>query len=103
MRREEVDGFVDGLFDTQDSLELTDRADRGLKELSEIRATFAAAHSLLKDVSTQANPDEIHVTYRNLVKLTTVAEHEIHETVLSCTRARREAIAGMAISKPMLN
>jgi hypothetical protein len=39
--------------------------------------------------------DDIADTIRNIGKLTTIAEREIHATVLSCARARRQRLAAM--------
>src|SRR3982074_328582 len=38
MRRQELDGFVEGLFGAQDSINLPERAHRGLNVLGEMRA-----------------------------------------------------------------
>ena len=46
MRREEVDGFVDGLFGTQERIDVPERAYRALGELGEIRAMLAGVCEL---------------------------------------------------------
>ena len=40
IRREELDGFVEGLFGKEQSLDLPERAHRALDALSELRAIF---------------------------------------------------------------
>jgi hypothetical protein len=46
IRREELDGFVEGLFGKEQSLELPERAHRPLEALSELRAIFDGLHEL---------------------------------------------------------
>ena len=46
IRREELDGFVEGLFGKEQSLELPERAHRALDALSELRAIFDGLHEL---------------------------------------------------------
>jgi hypothetical protein len=44
--------------------------------------------------------DDIVRTRRNIRELTKVGEREIHEAVLSCTRARRQFLNSLPITKP---
>jgi hypothetical protein len=44
--------------------------------------------------------DDIAQTRRNIRELTKVGEREIHEVVLSCTRARRQLLNSVPITKP---
>jgi len=44
--------------------------------------------------------DDIAQTRRNIRELTKVGEREIHEAVLSCTRARRQFLNSVPSKKP---
>jgi hypothetical protein len=46
---------------------------------------------------------QLDTTVRHLRELTRVMETEIHETVLSCTRARRQMIERILTEKPTVH
>jgi hypothetical protein len=102
-RREEIDGFVEGLFGQDAKIDLPARAHRGMAELSEIRSTMEDTRCLAKDLTKLATADDIAATLRHIRELTKFVEHEMHEVVLSCTRARRQMLAVMPTSKPVLH
>jgi hypothetical protein len=103
LRREEVEGFIEGLFGDEDSLDLPERAHKALGALGDIRSMLEAAQVLGEDPSKPAVPDDIAVTMGHLRELTRIAEHEIHEAVLSCTRARRQMLASQPKRRPVLH
>ena len=103
IRREELDGFVEGLFGESQELDLPERAHRALQVLSEARAMFAGLEELTADTSKPAPAADISVTARHLRELTRIAEHEMHEALLSCTRARRQALEARPAAKPTLH
>jgi hypothetical protein len=104
VRRQELDGFVEGLFGTEDQIGLPERAHEALTVLAETRALLAGTHDLLADASQAAEQKEIKELARNLQKLTLVAEAEMNRIILACTRSRRELLAGMSLaSKPTLH
>jgi hypothetical protein len=98
-RREELDGFVDGLFGVKDVVDLPERSQRAIDTLAEARVLFASvegatAAGALEDVDTMV---------RHLHDMTRIAEHEIHAVILSCTRARRQFLAGLPTRKPTVH
>jgi hypothetical protein len=97
--RQEIDGFLEGLFSGEESIDLPERAQRALTVLSEIRGMLEAARSLAIDWTKPASSDDIAGTIRNIGKLTTIAEQEMHATVLSCARARRQMLAAMPATR----
>ena len=103
IRREELDGFVEGLFGKADSLELPERAHRALEVLSETRVFFDAMQDLAGDPTKLATPDELAKSLANARELTRIGAHEIHEAVLSCTRARRQMLELMSVAKPTVH
>jgi hypothetical protein len=103
MRREEVDGFVDGLFGTQERIEVPERAHRALGELGEIRAMLAGVCELASDPSKMSAEDDVSGLLHNISKLTKITEHEIHEAVLSCARARRQMSHALPVTKPVFH
>jgi hypothetical protein len=103
IRREELDGFVEGLFGTVQSLELPERAHRALDALSELRAMFDGLYELAGNPTKPVTADDIAQTRRHIRELTKVGEREIHEVVLSCTRARRQFLNSVATTKPTLH
>jgi hypothetical protein len=103
LRREELEGFVEGLFGDQESLDLPERAHRALGTLAEIRAMFEASQDLADDLTKPAEPADISAMFGHFRELTRIAEHEIHEAVLSCTRARRQTMQALATRKPVLH
>jgi hypothetical protein len=103
VRREEIDGFVEGLFGAAESIDLPEKAHRALNQLSELRAMLEGVRSLASDKTKPATASDIAVTLRHGSQLTRIAEDEMHAVLLSCMRARRSMIAGRARVKPTLH
>jgi hypothetical protein len=103
IRREELDGFVEGLFGKEQSLDLPERAHRALDALSELRAIFDGLHELSGNPTKPMTADDIAQILRNIRELTKVGEREIHEAVLSCTRAQRRFLNSVPSKKPTLH
>ncbi|MDA0990645.1 MAG: hypothetical protein O3A51_07830 [Verrucomicrobia bacterium] len=103
MRRQELDGFIEGLFGSKETLDLPERAHRGLDELAEIRALFAAVLDFAADETKPGTGKEMATTLRHMREMTKNAEHEMNAVVLSCTRARRQMLAALPAKKPTLH
>ena len=103
VRREELDGFVYGLFGPHRELDLPERARRALDELARIRALADGAHGLATEPVGADPGADIAAVIAQFRELTRIAEHEMHETVLACTRARRQALASAMVARPTLH
>jgi hypothetical protein len=103
MRRQELDGFIEGLFGPEQALDFPERAHRGLGALSEMRVLFAATNVAASDKTVPGTEADMQTTLRLMREMTKNAEHEIHAVVLSCTRARRQFLASLPAMKPTLH
>jgi hypothetical protein len=103
MRRQELDGFIDGLFGQETALDLPERATRGLDALGEMRALMAAVLDLASDETKTATGQDVQATLRNMREMTRISEHEMHAVVLACKRARGQMLATLPASKPTLH
>ena len=92
VRRQELDGFVEGLFDGAEAIDLPERANAAMGALAEMRAIMGGAHDFATRSVEPADPAQIHATFRHLRELTRIMEREINTVVLDCTRARRQMI-----------
>lgn len=90
LRRQELDGFVEGLFNGQDRIDLPEKASSALDTLGEIRAMMAGISELAKDDTKAAEADDLDQTFKHVRELTLIIEKEINIVVLDCTRARRQ-------------
>lgn len=99
MRREELEGFLDGLYGSEETLDLPERAAAGMDVLGEIRAMYHGVQQLLEDPAQSPSERELAETLRNLEQLTPIAEKELHAVVLACVRARRQAISEHGVGK----
>jgi hypothetical protein len=102
-RRQELDGFVEGLFGTQEHIDLPERTHRALNSLSEMRAMLEGIRLLMEDETKTGKDSEVAEIIHNVRELTKIAEHEMHEAVLSCKRARRQMLRQFSASKPVLH
>jgi hypothetical protein len=103
IRREELDGFIHGLFGKEESLDLPERARRALTALSEMRAMLEGVRVVASDPTKPATFDDIAHALGNVRELTKISEREIHEAVLSCAHARRQTLRSMPAAKPTLH
>jgi hypothetical protein len=103
IRRQELDGFVEGLFGAEDAIDLPERAHRGLGALRELRALIAGVLDAATDANKPASVGDIKGTLRRMREMTRIAEHEMHEVVLSCKRARRDVLASLPARKTALH
>lgn len=100
VRRQELDGFIEGLFNGQDSIDLPERAHGAVGHLSEMRAMMAGIeHLVLTDAEAESRTG-LEATFRHVAELTRIMETEIHEAVLSCTRARRQMQEAFPVQRP---
>jgi len=102
VRRQEIDGFVDGLFGDEESMDLPERAHQALKVLTEMRAFLAGIVDLMADPTKLARPGDLSGVLRDIQQMTIIGETEIHKALLSCTRARRHAMSQTSATKPPL-
>jgi hypothetical protein len=103
MRREELDGFIDGLFGAHESLDLPERAHNALGVLAEICAMLEGVGEVADNPTIPGTPADIADTIGHLREFTRIAEHEMHELVLSCTRARRQMLRTMPAARPVVH
>lgn len=103
LRREELDGFVEGPFGDKESLDLPERAHRALGALAEIRAMLDGAQLLAEDPTKPAPPGEIAATLGHFRELTRIAEHEMLKAVLSCPRAPEHMLTALPARRPALH
>jgi hypothetical protein len=97
VRGEEIGGFIAGLFDGRDRLDLPGRAAQGIDAITEMRGLLDSVVVTASNVQVPASPKDIAATLKNLRQLTRIAEREIQEIVLACTRARRKAMAAFPL------
>jgi hypothetical protein len=103
MRRQELDGFVAGLFGRSDVIDLPERARRSLTELAEMRAAFVAVFELVSDETKSATERDMETTLRHMRDMTKSAEHEVHAIVMACARARKQMLARMPTKRPTVH
>ncbi len=103
LRRQELEGLVEGLFGTEEVLDFPERAHRGLGALSEMWALFEGTEAVARGEAKTGTERDMEKTLRLLRQMTKDAEHEIHATLLSCNRARRQMLASLPAQKPTLH
>lgn len=96
MRAQELKGFVDGLFGTEDEMPLPQKAHEAVTALAELHAMFDGAAGLLGDESKPAPEQDLKALLRNLQQMTIVADEQINKAVQSCKRARGQRLETMA-------
>jgi hypothetical protein len=100
-RREELDGFTEGLFGDNESMELPERAHLAIKLLGQMRAILEGVRELAYNPTKPAEPDDFASMLGQFREMTRIAEHEMHEAVLSCARARRQTPQAMPAARPV--
>jgi hypothetical protein len=103
VRRQELEGFVEGLCNGQDQLDLPERAHQALEHLGELRAIMAGIEDLVaRDIEAESRT-ELETTFKHVRELTKIMEVEIHAAVVSCARARRQIRTGIGAPKSALH
>ena len=103
IRLGELDGFIEGLFNGAEAIDLPERAHEAVEHLAELRAMMDGPCELVsRDPGVQYS-GQIDGLFKQLRELTRIIESEIHEVVLSCTRARRQMIDGILTAKPTIH
>jgi len=97
VRREELEGFVDGLFAGQDEIDLPESAHKAIGILGEMRAIFAATEQL---AAQPASVESITETIRHFQQMTRIAETEINIVIQSCKKARAQALDTLPMVRP---
>lgn len=103
VRLEELDGFIEGLFNGEEEIHLPERAREAVGHLSEMRAMMAGICQLVSRDPDSDDRTQLDATFKNLRELTRIMEIEIHEAVLSCTRAGRQMLEGTSTAKPTVH
>jgi hypothetical protein len=93
VRRQELDGFVDGLFDGAEEIHPPEKANAAL-------GVMGGAHDLATSTVEPTDPAQIRETFRHLRELTKITEREVHAVVLDCTRARRQMLRDAPPRRP---
>ena len=96
MRAQELKGFADGLFGSEDEMLLPQKAHEAVVALAELHGMFDGAAALLADESKPAPAQELKSLLRNLQQMTMAADEQINKAVQSCKRARGQRLETMA-------
>ena len=103
IRLEELDGFMEWLFNGEDAIDLPERAHEAVGHLAELRAMMAGICDLVARDPNAHDRTQLDTTFKHLRELTRIMETEMHETVLSCTRARRQMLEGTPTIRPTIH
>jgi hypothetical protein len=103
VRKQEIEGFMDGLFGRHEEIDLPESARDAVEVVGEMRAMFAGTITLLEDASMPTAPNDLKGLSSNLRELATILENEMNTVVRSCSRARRQSLAEMEQAKPTVH
>lgn len=103
IRLQELEGFTEGLFNGEEAIDLPERAHEAVGHLAELRAMMAGICDLVARDSDADDRPQLDTTFKHLRELTRIMETEIHEAVLSCTRARRQMLKGIVTARPTVH
>ena len=103
LRQEELEGFAAGLIGENETIDLPQRAHEAMTMLSEARIMTVATYDLATDLTKPTSAQDIAGTLGHLRKLTRIVEREIREFVISCTRARQDALRGTPATRSVLH
>lgn len=102
-RLQELNGFLEGLFNGEEAIDLPERAHQAVGQLSELRAMMAGICELVSRAPDADDRTQLDTTFKHLRELTRIMETEINEAVLSCTRARRQMLEGVLTTNPTIH
>lgn len=103
VRTQEADGFIEGLFNGEEVIELPERAHEAVGHLAEMRAMMEGICELMSRTPDVEDATQLERTFGHLREMTRIMETEMHEAVLSCTRARRQMPEGVLTEKPTVH
>ena len=103
VRKQEIEGFMDGLFGSQEEIDLPESARDGVGVLGEMRSMLAGAITLLDDPGLPAAAEDLKGLSDNLQALAMILEKEMNIVLLSCTRARKQVPADGWQSEPTVH
>lgn len=103
IRLQELDGFIEGLFSGEQAIDLPERAHEAVGHLAELRAMMVGICDLVARSADTDDRTQLEITFKHLRELTRIMEKEIHEAVLSCTRARRQILKSALTEKPPIH
>ena len=95
VRRQEIEGFLIGLFNGADTIDVPERAFRTLDHLEQLRAMMAGIQELIGHDGLEECGSELGAIFKNLHQITKIMEIEIHEAVLACIEARGQMLTGL--------
>lgn len=103
LRREEIDGFIEGLFAGHEEIDLPEKAHRATNVLGEIRALLGGLHQLATTKATPTDINELDEMIKQVRQLSIVAEKEINVAIQSCKRARAQVLETYVAEKPVMH
>ena len=92
IRTEEIDGFFEGILNGNDEIYLPEKANAAMSVLAELRAMIAGVYDFAEDQTKAGTDVEFAATLTKVRELTPIIESEMNTVILSCTRARRQAM-----------
>lgn len=101
VRREEIDGFVDGLFAGREEMDFPESAHKAVGILGELRALFAATEEMALNPPGPADVAALEQTVKHLRELTRIAEVEINAIIQSCRKARQQMLETYVMERPV--
>lgn len=100
VRREEIEGFIDGLFAGQEEMDFPESAHKAIGTLGELRSLFAGTEDMASNPPGPADVSSMEQTAKHLRELTRIAEVEINTIIQSCLKARQQMLATQTIERP---
>ncbi|MFT6073737.1 MAG: hypothetical protein ACJAVT_000565 [Yoonia sp.] len=104
LRREEIDGFIEGLFAGHEEIDLPEKAHRATNILGEIGAMLVGLHGLAtKNNTTPTDIKELDGMIKQVRELSIIAEKDMNVAIQSCKRARAQMLETYVAEKPVLH
>jgi hypothetical protein len=90
VRRQEIDGFVAGLFGQRDTVVLSKHATAALDSLGDIRALLQHLRNFLDDPSKSTTPAGLAASMSSVRELTRALEDAMNNVVRQCSGGQRK-------------
>ena len=100
VRQQEIEGFIEGVFGSNEALDLPETAHKAVDVLGDMRGMLAGAVILLDDDSKSSDLRELKALSDNFQEISKIAELEINAAILSCRRARDHGNTRASVNNP---